>query len=115
MRLAGTLKKYSKKSIIQLITITLNRGTLRYLRWPYQAKVMKMLEKVSSAIVLMDGYSSFRQANCGFTMMLVNVADKFPQLTSPAPFSLPGAAILMLFPRFPFTISFRYLSPINVP
>src|ERR1700693_1471122 len=53
MRLAGTWKQYSKKAIIQLITITLNSGTSRYFRWPYQAKVMKMLETVSSAIVRM--------------------------------------------------------------
>src|SRR5277367_335492 len=53
MRLAGTWKQYSKKAIIQLIMITLNNGTSRYFSWPYQAKVMKMLETVSRAMVRM--------------------------------------------------------------
>src|SRR5580700_1737187 len=58
MRLAGTWKQYSKKAIIQLITITLNNGTSRYFRWPYQAKVMKILETVSRAMVRMECNSS---------------------------------------------------------
>src|SRR5580704_4843722 len=53
MRLAGTWKQYSKKAIIQLMTITLNSGADLYFRWPYQANVMKMLEQVRSRIVLM--------------------------------------------------------------
>src|ERR1700679_303375 len=53
MRLAGTWKQYSKKAIIQLMTMTLKRGADLYLRWPYQANVMKMLEQVRSRIVLM--------------------------------------------------------------
>src|SRR5450755_762198 len=53
MRLAGTWKQYSAKAMIQLMRITLNSGTSRYFRWPYQAKVMKMLEMVRSRIVIM--------------------------------------------------------------
>src|SRR6266478_8197188 len=37
----------------QLMTMTLNSGACRYFRWPYQAKVMKMLERVRSRIVVM--------------------------------------------------------------
>src|SRR5258708_28779497 len=53
MRFAGTWKQYSAKAIIQLITMTLNSGAWRYFRWPYQANVMKMLERVRSRIVVM--------------------------------------------------------------
>src|ERR1700693_5324262 len=53
MRLAGTWKQYSAKAMSQLMTMTLNSGAWRYFRWPYQAKVMKMLERVRSRIVVM--------------------------------------------------------------
>src|SRR5712671_6599679 len=53
MRFAGTWKQYSAKAMSQLITMTLNNGAWRYFRWPYQAKVMKMLERVRSRIVVM--------------------------------------------------------------
>src|SRR5258708_30589513 len=53
MRFAGTWKQYSAKAMSQLITMTLNSGAWRYFRWPYQAKVMKMLERVRSRIVVM--------------------------------------------------------------
>src|SRR5258708_18540407 len=33
--------------------MTLNSGAWRYFRWPYQANVMKMLERVRSRIVVM--------------------------------------------------------------
>src|SRR5208337_906320 len=75
MRLAGTWKQYSKKAIIQLITITFNNGTLRYFRWPYQAKVMKMLETVSRAIVRMERDSAIgdgsitRSTRCRFAAL----------------------------------------------
>src|SRR5437764_1346541 len=49
--LAGTWKQYSKKAIPQLTKITFQRAELRYLRWPYQAKVMKRLEIVNSRMV----------------------------------------------------------------
>jgi hypothetical protein len=52
--LAGTWKQYSSEAIIQLKKITLGRGVLRYLRWPYQAKVMKILEMVNSTIVVIS-------------------------------------------------------------
>jgi hypothetical protein len=51
MRLAGTWKQYSKKAIPQLARITFQRASLRYLRWPYQAKVMKIFEIVRRRIV----------------------------------------------------------------
>ena len=38
--------------IVRLITITLKSGTPRYFKWPYQAKVMKMLEIVSRIMVV---------------------------------------------------------------
>ena len=44
--MAGTWKQYSTKAISQLITMTFNNGDDLYLRWPYQAKVIKMLEAV---------------------------------------------------------------------
>src|ERR1700680_3759733 len=59
MRFAGTWKQYSKKAISQLTTITLYSGTSRYFKCPYQAKVMKMLEMVSSAIAFMGPFSPF--------------------------------------------------------
>src|SRR6267378_7474688 len=51
MRFAGTWKQYSKKAMPQLARITFHSASLRYLRWPYHAKVMKMLEIVSSKMV----------------------------------------------------------------
>src|SRR5262249_48440379 len=51
--LAGTWKQYSAKAISQLTRMTRGSGALRYLRWPYQAMVMKMLEMVSSTTVVM--------------------------------------------------------------
>src|SRR6266436_375157 len=51
MRFAGTWKQYSKKAMPQLARMTFHKASLRYLRWPYQAKVMKMFERVSSRIV----------------------------------------------------------------
>src|SRR4029077_876599 len=51
MRFAGTWKQYSKKAMPQLARMTFHSASLRYLRWPYQANVMKMFEMVSSKIV----------------------------------------------------------------
>jgi hypothetical protein len=51
-RLAGTMRQYSKNAIPQLTRITFHRATLVCLRWPYQANVMKILDKISSVIVL---------------------------------------------------------------
>src|SRR5580658_2196871 len=67
MRLAGTWKQYSAKAISQLTTITLNKGAWRYLRWPYQAKVMKILERVSNRIVVIRicCLISFFRCTCG--------------------------------------------------
>src|SRR6266849_1763205 len=41
MRFAGTWKQYSKKAMPQLTAMTFHSASLRYLRWPYQAKVLK--------------------------------------------------------------------------
>src|SRR3954465_11608654 len=51
MRVAGTWKQYSRNAMSQLTMITLKSGSLRYLRWPYQANVIKMLEMGSSRMV----------------------------------------------------------------
>src|SRR5271168_4886616 len=51
MRLAGTWKQYSKNAMPQLARITFHNASLRYFKWPYQAKVMKILEIVSSRMV----------------------------------------------------------------
>src|SRR6267143_2432993 len=51
MRFAGTWKQYSKKAIPQLARITFQSASLRNFRWPYHAKVMKMLEMVSNRTV----------------------------------------------------------------
>jgi len=55
---AGTWKQYSKKAMPQLATTTFQSATLRYFRCPYQAKVMKMLEMVSSRIVCIGSFVS---------------------------------------------------------
>src|ERR1700682_3767099 len=51
MRFAGTWKQYSKKAIPQLARITFQSASVRNFRWPYHAKVMKMLEMVSNRTV----------------------------------------------------------------
>jgi hypothetical protein len=53
MRLAGTCRQYSKSAMDQLTRMTLQSGTPRYLRWPYQAKVMKIFEPMSRRMVHM--------------------------------------------------------------
>src|ERR1700726_2701564 len=56
MRLAGTWKQYSKKAMPQLARMTFQSASLRYFRWPYQAKVMKIFEMVSRRIVRIVGF-----------------------------------------------------------
>src|SRR5579872_2257592 len=51
MRLAGTCRQYSKKAIPQLARMTIHSGEARYLRCPYQAQVMKMLEPIRRRMV----------------------------------------------------------------
>src|ERR1041384_5684997 len=67
MRLAGTWKQYSKNAMPQLARITFQSASLRYLRWPYQAKVMKTLEMVSRTMVriglLINKGQSIRETN----------------------------------------------------
>ncbi len=55
-RLAGTARQYSTRAINQDTKMAFHNGHVwPYLRCPYQAKVMKTLEKNSKAIVRM-GY-----------------------------------------------------------
>src|SRR5947209_1435988 len=49
-RFAGTCRQYSKKAIPQLTKITSQIGRSLYLRWPYHAMVIKMLEQIRSPI-----------------------------------------------------------------
>ena len=50
MRLAGTISRYSNRAMPQLASAATSQTRCSwYLRWPYQAKVMKTLEAVSSA------------------------------------------------------------------
>src|ERR1700730_5624579 len=56
MRLAGTWKQYSKKAMPQLARMTFQSASLRYFRWPYQAKVMKIFEMVSRRTVRIVGF-----------------------------------------------------------
>lgn len=46
----GNLKAIFEKAIPQLARITVHRAADLYLRWPYQAKVMKIFETTSSTI-----------------------------------------------------------------
>src|ERR1700681_4695558 len=64
MRLAGTWKQYSAKAMSHEMTMTLNSGAWRYFRWPYQAKVMKMLERVRSRIVVIRICCLIRGFDC---------------------------------------------------
>ena len=49
MRLAGTMKQYSRNAKPQLAMIASHSGLPLNLRWPYQARFMKTLEMVRSA------------------------------------------------------------------
>src|ERR1041385_3038064 len=51
MRLAGTSKQYSKKAIPQLMSVTFHNGTFWYFKWPYHAKVIKILERIKNTMV----------------------------------------------------------------
>src|SRR5687768_16821854 len=51
-RLAGTWKQYSGRAMSQLTRMTSQSAACLYLRWPYQAKVMKTLESVRRRAVL---------------------------------------------------------------
>jgi hypothetical protein len=54
MRYAGTWKQYSKKAMPQLARVTFQRASLRYLKWPYQANVIKTLEMSRRTMVLTE-------------------------------------------------------------
>src|ERR1700719_520914 len=51
MRFAGTWKQYSKKAIPQLARTTFQSASPRNFKWPYHAKVMKILDTMSNRIV----------------------------------------------------------------
>ena len=52
IRLAGTWIRYSNKAIPQLINAaTYQALVLRFLRCPYQAKVINTLDKISKTVV----------------------------------------------------------------
>src|SRR6266576_6617453 len=46
MRFAGTWKQYSKNAMPQLAIITFGKASLRYFKWPYHAKVMKIFSRM---------------------------------------------------------------------
>src|SRR5947209_227389 len=53
MRLAGTCSRYSNSAMPQLTTAAISHGRwLRFRRCAYQANVMKTLEQIRSATVL---------------------------------------------------------------
>jgi hypothetical protein len=56
--IGGYLKTIFEKAMAQLMTMTLNSGTSRYFKCPYQANVMKMLEMVSNTIVVIVFYAA---------------------------------------------------------
>src|ERR1043166_901506 len=45
---------YSKSAKPQLNRIAISKGAFLYLRWPYQAIVMKILETISKAMVFIE-------------------------------------------------------------
>src|SRR5574341_1123319 len=53
MRLAGTWSKYSKQAIPQLRSAAMYHGrSLKFFKWAYQAKVIKMFDAASNNVVL---------------------------------------------------------------
>jgi hypothetical protein len=55
IRLAGTWKQYSKKAIPQLMSVTFHSCTFWYFKWPYHAKVIKILERIKNTMVNIRG------------------------------------------------------------
>src|SRR6478736_3397109 len=56
MRLAGTIRQYSKKAMPQEMRIVIQSGlSWRYFKCPYQAKVMKIFERLRRTMVVMTG------------------------------------------------------------
>ena len=54
------LKAIFKESDSPLMSVTFHRGTFWYFKWPYHAKVIKMLEKISRIIVAISGLIPFQ-------------------------------------------------------
>ena len=52
MRLAGTWKQYSAKTISQLTRMASMSGVFLYFKCPYHAKVIKMLEIIRKIMVV---------------------------------------------------------------
>src|SRR5947209_5433179 len=44
------MKRYSRKAMLQLVTMTSHKGELLYFRCPYHAKVIKTFEVISRAM-----------------------------------------------------------------
>src|ERR1039457_3974018 len=89
MRLAGTWKQYSAKAMSQLMTMTLNRGAWRYFRWPYQAKVMKMLERVRNSIVVMGTCCLILGFGCTYELRVSANASRMACSTPSICFGVP--------------------------
>ena len=49
--IAGTWKQHSNKAMAQLTRMTFQSASWRKRRWPYQAKIIKMLETMSRMTV----------------------------------------------------------------
>src|SRR5271163_2153028 len=65
IRLAGTWKIYSNKAIPQLARITIQSGWSLNFRCPYQARFIKVFERVSSRIVFMAHDPIAAHGECG--------------------------------------------------
>jgi hypothetical protein len=77
--LAGTWKQYSKKAIDQLTRTTFQSASWRKRRWPYQAKVMKMLEMVRRITVhiigMLDAICGPAVTELGLRVALAGMAE----------------------------------------
>src|SRR5438105_3323895 len=74
MRFAGTWKQYSTKAISQLTTMAATSGDRRYLRWPYQAMVIKILEQIRSRTVFIRN-ESYHHSRVRAARVVAQVAD----------------------------------------
>src|SRR5882762_5336029 len=95
MRFAGTWKQYSKKAIPQLARTTFQSASLRNFKWPYHAKVMKILDTMSNRIVRIGKGAPctvprYRLDTKGFTEVVVpsNAECRTPRNGSSVPFSV---------------------------
>src|SRR4051812_27770822 len=86
MRLAGTCSRYSARAMPQLTSAAMYQGEVaRFFRCPYQAKVMKMLEPISSSTVCSEGARKEVSAvMAGLSEGLVYVDEHLLVLDKPA-------------------------------